>query len=351
MLLKTFLLCVLLYTASARTRSGVTFKNVVVRGYSMFTSKFNVTINSANTLKDKLPKQVFDKLEIVDSEIPVLYENSISDIDDLDELILNNDGITEIQPGTFKNVPQLRKLVITHNQGLEEIKSGVFNRLNIATMDLSKNSINTIASSAFDDMPELLNVNLADNQLKIWDKNWFADTPLLTRVSFQNNHISEIPARAFRNFRGEKQFGSVPLTINIVLSNNVIKTIHEDAFKGLDKINNLWLDGNEIDSWDENLLSKVAVKDLRIDNNRLQCLSGDLKNIFVAATTHIDGNPWDCGCLKNIDLWASQHGKDVIMYYSKMNCDAERIDRKLKDLNHLLKELRKNDTEEAGDQE
>jgi Leucine-rich repeat (LRR) protein len=348
MLLKSLLICGLLAFATAKS-SGVTFKNVVARFYSMYTYKFNVTIDSSESLKENIPKKVFDKIEITNSEIPVLYKNSISDIDNLDELILEDDGISEIQPGAFSHVPQLRKLVIRGNTKLKEIKEGVFNKLNIATLDLSNNSIETVASRAFDDMPELLTVNLADNQLSIWDKNWFAKTPLLTRVSFQNNLIGEIPAGAFRNFQGIKQFGSVSLTINIILSHNKIKSIHKDAFKGLEKINNLWLDNNQVDSWDGDLLSNVAVKDLRIDQNQLECLSGNLENIFVADTTHIDGNPWECGCLKNIELWASQHGKDVIMYYSKLTCDADRIDRKLKDLEQRLRELRKNRTEELDE--
>jgi Leucine-rich repeat (LRR) protein len=348
MLLKSLLICGLLAFATAKS-SGVTFKNVVARFYSMYTYKFNVTIDSSESLKENIPKKVFDKIEITNSEIPVLYKNSISDIDNLDELILEDDGISEIQPGAFSRVPQLRKLVIRGNTKLKEIKEGVFNKLNIATLDLSNNSIETVASRAFDDMPELLTVNLGDNQLSIWDKNWFAKTPLLTRVSFQNNLIGEIPAGAFRNFQGIKQFGSVSLTINIILSHNKIKSIHKDAFKGLEKINNLWLDNNQMDSWDGDLLSNVAVKDLRIDQNQLECLSGNLENIFVADTTHIDGNPWECGCLKNIELWASQHGKDVIMYYSKLTCDADRIDRKLKDLEQRLRELRKNRTEELDE--
>ncbi|KYB29432.1 Protein slit-like Protein [Tribolium castaneum] len=344
MLVKPALFCALVALVASKSSPSVTFKNVLVSGYSMYTYKFNVTIKSSNNLKENLPKQVFDRLDIINSEIPVLYKNSISDLEDLDELIFANNELSDIQPGAFKNVPQLRKLEIRNNK-LEEIKAGVFNNLNIATLDLSNNSISTIASGAFDDMPELLNVNLADNRVKIWNKNWFANTPLLARVSFQNNLIEEIPSNAFRHFQGEKQFGSVPLTINIVLSHNLIKHIHNDAFKGLEKINNLWLDGNELSEWDENLLTGVSVHDLRIDNNKLECLDGNLDKVFVAATTHIDGNPWDCGCLKNIDLWASKATQHVVMIYSKMNCDAERIARKLDALDLRLKELRKNNTD------
>ncbi|RZC37879.1 phospholipase A2 inhibitor-like [Asbolus verrucosus] len=341
MLLKSLIIFAFLAFVTAKS-DDVTFKNVAVSGYSMFTYKFNVTIENSNSLKNNLPKKVFDKIEIVGNKIPVLYENSIADIDNLDELIMNNNEILEIRRGAFKNVPLLRKLEITNNK-LEQIREGVFNELNVGTLDLSKNSINTIAPGAFDNMSELLNINLGENQLKIWNKNWFANTPLLTRVSLQNNFIEEIPAEAFRNFEGEKQFGSVSLTINIILSHNKIKTIHQNAFKGLSKINNLWLDYNEIDTWNENLLTGIALKDLRLDQNKLQCLTQDFKKIFVADTTHIDGNPWDCGCLKNIEVWATEHGKNVIMAYSKITCDAERIEMKLKNLNKLLKELKKND--------
>lgn len=108
------------------------------------------------------------------------------------------------------------------------------------------------------------------------------------------------------------------------------KSIDKDAFKGLEKINNLWFDNNKLSFLPENLLSGIFVNNFRIDNNKFSCLGDNLEKIFVAATTNIEGNPWDCECFKNIDLWVSKHGKDVIRYYSTMVCDGKWINCKLR---------------------
>lgn len=331
-------ICVFAIISALTINAEITFKNVELHGYSMFTHKFKIVIESAATLKESLPQnKAFDKIELK-GDIPILYANSITNCD-VDEILLNHNKITAIEPGTFKNVSFLRKLEIRGNT-INKIQEEVFNNLNIATLDLSNNSIKTIAAGAFDNMPELLNINLADNLISIWNNKWFAGTPLLTRISMQNNLIKKIPAHAFVNLKGEKNFGSVSLTINIILSKNKINNIDKTAFDGLTNINNLWLDFNEIDEWKENTLSDTLVNDLRIDNNKIKCITGNLNKIFAAKTTHLDGNPWECECLKDIELWAIENKKNLQMHYSRVLCDAEILERKIKNLNERLKQIK-----------
>lgn len=90
--------------------TDVTFKNVTFRGYNMYTEKFKKTIPSGDSLKDFLPKTLFDKIEFQDQTIPVIYENSLADLKELDELVIENCGVYEINPGSLKNVPFLRRL-------------------------------------------------------------------------------------------------------------------------------------------------------------------------------------------------------------------------------------------------
>lgn len=92
------------------TAADVTFKNVTFRGYNMYTEKFKKSIPSSNSLKDFLPKTIFDKIEFQDQEIPVIYKNALADLDSLDELVIENCGVYEIKPGALKNVPYLRRL-------------------------------------------------------------------------------------------------------------------------------------------------------------------------------------------------------------------------------------------------
>ncbi|KAJ8920391.1 hypothetical protein NQ315_005257 [Exocentrus adspersus] len=324
--------------------ADVTFKNVTFRGYSLYTEKFKKTIQSSNSLIDHLPETPFDKIEFIDQDIPVLYKGSLADLDDLDELTMENCGISEIQPGALKNVPGLRRLSLKGNK-IEEIKEGVFNDLDISTLDLSLNLIKTIHSNAFNDMPNLLNIQLADNQIDRWDKNWFKNTPLLTRVSMQNNSISSLPNDAFKNLVGKKQFGKLKLTINLVLSYNKINKIEPKAFSGLTEINNLWLDNNQLEEFEDGLLEGVDVKDLRLNKNNIRCLDGDLSKIIKAETTHLDSNPFDCECLGNIKEWAKENDKLIEIFFSDMDCSAQRIKTKLVALEKRLKEIKDQDND------
>lgn len=121
-------------------------------------------------------------------------------------------------------------------------------------------------------------INLGHTTLKSIFKNfrWFNQVPLLTRVSIQNNSLTKLPSKAFTNLKGPKQFGSVSLTINLIFSHNQISEIAANAFADLDKINNLWLDNNQLSDFPANLLQHLTVSDLRIGDNQITCLDGKL---------------------------------------------------------------------------
>ncbi|XP_018579194.1 slit homolog 3 protein-like [Anoplophora glabripennis] len=324
--------------------TDVTFKNATFRGYSLFTEKFKKTIPLSNSLKDNLPESAFDKIEFIDQNIPVLYQDSLADLDELDELVLEHCGVYEIQPGALKNVPMLRRLSLKGNK-IEAIKEGVFNNLELSTVDLSLNLITTIHSSAFNDLPSLLNINLADNNIQKWNKNWFKNTPLLTRVSMQNNSIAKLPNYAFKNLAGNKSFGKLKLTVNIVLSYNKIRTIEPEAFRGLTEVNHLWLDNNQLQEFGDDLLNGVDVKDLRLNNNNIRCLDGNLARIIKAESTQLDSNPFDCECLSKIKDWAKKNNKNVQLFFSEMDCSAQRIRIKMTALEKRLKEIRDQDND------
>lgn len=149
-----------------------TFKNVKFKGYSVFTLKFERNIVASDTLKDELPKGIYDHIEFSEQNIPILKENSIKDIENLDELTMQNCRIEKIEPGAFRNLPQLRKLSLKGNE-IDYVPEGVFNNLEISTLDLSQNRIRNIEAESLSNMPMLLNINLADNLIQSWNPRYF----------------------------------------------------------------------------------------------------------------------------------------------------------------------------------
>ncbi|XP_066156712.1 chondroadherin-like [Euwallacea fornicatus] len=322
----------------ALVKSSPTFKNVEFKGYSVFTLKFSRAIVEASTLKTELPDQIYDHLEFIEQSIPVLKEGSVSDIEDLDELTIEKCKLKTIEAGAFKNLPMLRRLSLKGNC-LEEIAEGVFNNLRISILDLSQNQIKLIRDDALTSLPNLLTINLADNVISEWNKRWFYQVPLLTRISMQNNSLETIPSKAFPNLKGEKRYGKVRLTLNLIFSHNQIKEIEENAFEGIENINNLWLDHNKITNFSDDLLEKVNVKDLRLEHNQIRCLNGNLSSIIKAEMTHMDGNPFDCKCLEKVQKWAEEKDRKLDLFYSEMHCAADRIKKKMSDFEKRLKDI------------
>lgn len=316
----------------------LTFENVEFKGYSVFTLKFTKTIIKSNNLKENVPAGViFDHLGFLDQNIPVIRDNSIRDLDNLDELTIEHCQVREVEPGAFKNVPLLRTLSLKGNE-LKEVRTGVFNNLQLSRLDLSKNQIKSIEATALDNLPNLLNIHLADNYIREWNKRWFQNTPLLIRISMQNNSLETIPSDAFTNLKGNKNYGSLKLNLNLIFSHNKISRIEHDAFRGLKKINNLWLDHNNLHKFQDTLLEDVEVKELRLNQNSLSCLTGDLSKIIKAEATYLDGNEFHCACLDQIKNWAKEHDKTIYLFFSNMDCLADGIRVKLDDLNKRLKD-------------
>lgn len=56
----------------------------------------------------------------------------------------------------------------------------------------------------------------------------------------------------------------------------MINEIDDNAFADLDKINNLWLDNNQLLDFQASLLHNVTISDLRIGYNQITCLDGKL---------------------------------------------------------------------------
>lgn len=152
--------------------------------------------------------------------------------------------------------------------------------------------------------------------------------------------MKELPANAFKNFVGEKKYGKVDLTINLVFSYNRIMKIHSETFAGLKRINNLWLDNNQLSKFDEGLLEGIEIDDLRIDHNNIECLEGDLAKILKANSSHIDANPFKCECVQNMKTWSKAKGKNVDLFYSDMECSVQRIRNKMTALERRLKEIK-----------
>lgn len=250
-------------------------------------------------------------VRITDSSVPVLCEGSVKNSSTIRFLSLEAIGIKKLEAGAFENVPNLYEVNLALNE-LEEIVTGVFNYLNLRTLYLNNNSIAKIERYAFDNMSHLTFVQLEFNKLKEIDSNWFNNSPRVFSVLYNNNEIEEIPEGAYKNF--VKTF-----EISIFLMNNAIRTIHTNAFEGILKIGDVYLSHNKLQNVNDSFISAEYVRNVYLDFNELECLGEGFKITPLIGSINVEGNPMRCDCLLDLEYWTQLYNVTLIANPDKID--------------------------------
>ncbi|KAK9881254.1 hypothetical protein WA026_015376 [Henosepilachna vigintioctopunctata] len=197
-------------------------------------------------------------LKIITTSMPILIEGSFRNMENLQVLQIPKCQITEIRPGAFLNLPNLDRIQLQDNE-ITRIENGIFNAMLISQLYMHRNQIEFIHSEAFDNMPNLHKIKLNGNRLKMWDSNWFYNTPKLTEVLIRRNIITTIEKNAFKNIKklqvGHDEDGN---STSIYLSKNKISSIHPQAFSNLVRLNQLFLDRNNLSVIPDGLFAEIG---------------------------------------------------------------------------------------------
>lgn len=257
-------------------------------------------------LKPIGPLQKATYIQIVNETVPVLYKGAVSDLPNLVDLILDNNGITTIMSGAFNNLSMLHLLRLKSNS-LKEIKLGVFNNLNVVELNLMNNSISVIETGAFDNMPRLSVIILDENKIMKWNKDWFTNTPQVSTLSFKNNLIAFIPAKAFQNIKGVHYANGRNVSTNIYLSENKISYVDSHALEGLETVGWLFLNRNEIVELPDDMLEPVHnIEWLKLSFNKLTCVPDKIFQKIPSVSLYLDGNPLTEECKVKVKEYKNQ---------------------------------------------
>ncbi len=173
--------------------------------------------------------------------------------------------LASIEPGTFANLPFLRKLYIRHR--MNRLRSGTFEGLmglhtltfttsahpdadvvtlepdalagleNLLLLRLTHNGIPELPEGTFKDMSKVLNLNLYDNRLTTLDEGIFAELTELVDLTIAENRISTIAPSAF---------DVLPNLQRLNLLNNRLERVSPAVIDGLPNLKSLYLGGNRI---------------------------------------------------------------------------------------------------------
>lgn len=261
------------------------------------TSDFNLVWYEANKTEPHFySARSTDSLEkatriVLNQKISVLRSFDLGLAGNLKTLIMDNCGLTDIEPESFKNLAPLIELAITRNN-IRVIKEGVFNYMDVQHLNLSYNKIHTIKPTAFDHMKNLRSVILDHNEITLYAL-WFQSCPNITLISVKHNFIQYLPEGAFKSIKNHK--------LNLYFSYNKIQKVENDVFD-VNEIGDFCLDHNEMGEFDFRL---KKVHNIDLQDNHIGCLSDEfLKNELGKVTVlNLKENPVNCSCLGNLQSY------------------------------------------------
>ncbi|XP_065559990.1 protein slit-like isoform X2 [Artemia franciscana] len=277
------------------------------------------------------------------NQITCVDEAAFRGMKDLEILTMNNNNLTSLPREVFDSLPRLRVLRLNDNRFVCDchllwlsrwLKKNTKLRMNArcyVPFPLRGRSLNDMRESDFKCMdanerpldecgPDQMcpsGCRCNEGVVDCRDRGLTRIPAFLpegvTELRLEQNQISEIPAKAFLNYKKLKR---------IDMSNNRIAKIAADAFFGLKSMTSLVLYGNKISELPSGVFSGLTSLQLLLLNaNRISCVKGgtfrDLINLNILSlydnniqtlsngtfdtlesiqTLHLARNPFQCDC-------------------------------------------------------
>jgi Leucine-rich repeat (LRR) protein len=223
---------------------------------------------------DKIPDDIFSGLYIQQlffnlNSLNTLTANALRGIRYINRLVING-PLGKMQKDAFIHVRDilfwldLRRTFTNPNKFvafLEEIK-----QLRIlGTFYVTESSLQSFKKEWLRPFPELLVLDLSDNNLETLDEDLFEYTPILQRLAVRNNKFTNLDV-IVRALRGLNMSG-------IEVSDNQIRTVRAHHFASFSQLYYLNLTNNLIDNIEQNAFARnKELTVLFLQKNRLRSL-------------------------------------------------------------------------------
>ncbi|XP_029678267.1 connectin-like [Formica exsecta] len=139
------------------------------------------------------------------------------------------------------------------------------NLIGIVKINLNRNMIFTLHKNAFENMRDLIVINLDENHISEINRDTFVNLPSLRKLHLNQNNISTVRDRAFKH---------LSLLQELELSSNQITSITHETFYGLRNLQRLDLHNNQIAMIGKrNFAEMSALIELELDQNIITYIS------------------------------------------------------------------------------
>lgn len=190
-------------------------------------------------------------IDLSSNKIVALPSELFKDPQSIQEIHLKNNSISVLSPGLFANLVQLQTLDLSINQ----LTSSWINRstfkglIRLVLLDLSSNKITKLESEMFSDLYTVQILNLRHNMLENIDANTFSSMSNLHKLLLSHNKIKYLDAYSLNG---------LSVLALLAIDNNELTGVHPEAFRNCSSLDILSLNGNE--------LTKIplALKDMRL---------------------------------------------------------------------------------------
>ncbi|XP_064091767.1 uncharacterized protein LOC135205297 [Macrobrachium nipponense] len=240
-----------------------------------------------------------DGLDLSDNHLTVLGPYSLHGLQSLRHLDISYNRLTVLNR-PFIHLPSLQHLNLHHNS-IRRLIQDTFQGLNrVQYIDLDSNEISFLEVSAFQHLTSLAHLILSNNQLSsLATLDFFGSR--LQYIDLSNIGIARIPQaltqfvrdlRLARNVIREIHRGdldSYPYLTLLVLDNNSVEVLEEDAIGRHEYLSRLWLNGNHLVSIPLSL--PPSLQALYIDENSISGIrEGDFRGLINLQQLSLQNN-------------------------------------------------------------
>lgn len=180
------------------------------------------------------------------------------------KLDLSNSDLTEVDPQAFKGLENVLQILYLKRNRLRDVPTEALSGLTgLLQLDLSNNSIGSLATEILFNVPKLYDLNLADNHICKAYKDAFKNVKYsLQTLNLGGNCLTKVPASALRGFQQllalhlhnnripqlePLQFMNMPALYLVNLAGNEIQKLHRQAFLNVPNLKFLYLGDNLIE--------------------------------------------------------------------------------------------------------
>lgn len=188
--------------------------------------------------------------------------NSQTQLQHLKFSVLSTGNLSFVPTDILQSLKILRTISIEYGH-IHELQSFAFGNLTLLmNISLANNQIKVIGPYTFSNHPHLHEVNLEKNEIYELDRLAFVNLPNLSRVNFDHNRLEVIQ---------DDTFEALSKLSELLLRNNSISKLTREIFKGLGNLKVLNLSFNKLTLIGDTVFAELwSLQELKLENNQIE---------------------------------------------------------------------------------